>query len=80
MYLTICRKEYRFTIFNNQDRRQYWEFHTSIPQLLKDEKRFYISFRMTIDCIDIIANDVRKSDTNYREVMTPEERLAITLR
>ncbi|KAI4469788.1 hypothetical protein MML48_1g06842 [Holotrichia oblita] len=39
---------------------------------------------MTIDCfdelLDLIANDIRKSDSNYREAISPEERLAITLR
>lgn len=55
-----------------------------MTQLRKDEKRFYIYFRMNIECFDevlsIIKNDIRKSDTNYREAITPAERLAITLR
>lgn len=55
-----------------------------MPQLRKDEKRCYIYFRTTIDCFDellrLIANDIRKSDTDYREAISPEERLAITLR
>ena len=53
-----------------------------MPQLRKDEKRFYIYFRMTIACFDellhLIENDIRKLDTNYREAISPEERLAIT--
>lgn len=55
-----------------------------MPQLRVDEKRFYIYFRMMPNCFDKILNfvkeDIRKVDTNYREAVTAEERLAITLR
>ncbi|CAH1995266.1 unnamed protein product [Acanthoscelides obtectus] len=55
-----------------------------MPQLRLDEQRFYVYFRMTPQCFDEILNlvkdEIRKSDTNYREAISPEERLAITLR
>lgn len=55
-----------------------------MPQLRKDEKRFYIYFRMTSECFDeilsLINDDIRKADTNYREAISSEERLAIALR
>lgn len=55
-----------------------------MPQLQKDPKRFYIYFRMTNACFEeilsFISEDIRKRDTNYRESISPEERLAITLR
>ncbi|CAH2006973.1 unnamed protein product [Acanthoscelides obtectus] len=55
-----------------------------MPQLRLDEQRFYVYFRMTPGCFDEILNlvkdEIRKSDTNYREAISPEERLAITLR
>lgn len=55
-----------------------------MPQLRQDEKRFYIYFRMTSDCFDEILNQIKneisKKDTNYREAICPEERLAIALR
>ncbi|CAH1993203.1 unnamed protein product [Acanthoscelides obtectus] len=55
-----------------------------MPQLRLDEQRFYVYFRMTQECFDEILNlvkdEIRKSDTNYREAISPEERLAITLR
>lgn len=55
-----------------------------MDDLRQDEKRFYIYFRMTSDCFDeilnLIADDIRKQDTNYREAICPEERLAIALR
>ncbi|KAJ8913488.1 hypothetical protein NQ315_013868 [Exocentrus adspersus] len=68
----------------NQERLQYGEFHTLMPELRKDEKRFFIYFRMTVACFDellhLIENDIRKLDTNYREAISPEERLSIALR
>ena len=55
-----------------------------MPELRQDEKRFYIYFRMPSECFDEILNlikeDITKKDTNYREVISAEERLAITLR
>lgn len=55
-----------------------------MPQLRQDEKRFYKYFRMTSDCFDeileLIKSDICKNDTNYREAICPEERLAIALR
>ncbi|CAL1671957.1 unnamed protein product [Lasius platythorax] len=68
----------------NMERKTKGEFYTLVPQLLKDEKRFYIYFRMTIDCFDEIVNlikdDIRKQHTNFREPIPPQERLAIALR
>ncbi|KAJ8911443.1 hypothetical protein NQ315_008329 [Exocentrus adspersus] len=55
-----------------------------MPDLRKDEKRFYIYFRMSIESFDEILNlikdDIRKYNTNFRESISPEERFAITLR
>lgn len=68
----------------NLGRRQYGEFHTLMPQLRQDEKRFFIYFRMTSETfdgiVDLIKEDIIKQDTNYRESIPPEERLAIALR
>ena len=68
----------------NLDRKKYGEFHTLFCELRKDEKRFYIYFRMTMDCFDeileLIKDEIKKSYTNYREPISPEERLAIALR
>lgn len=44
-----------------------------MPQLRKDEKRFYIYFRKTSESFEeiliFITDDIRKSDTNYHEVL-----------
>ncbi|XP_063925016.1 uncharacterized protein LOC135138913 isoform X2 [Zophobas morio] len=78
------RKKRKWIHDINLDREIFGEFHTLMPQLRADPKRFYIYFRMTSDCFDAILNfiraDIRKSDTNYREAISPEERFAITLR
>src|SRR5436190_22554857 len=68
----------------NKDRIQYGEYHTLMPALRKDENRFYIYFRMNFECfdllLDLISEEIRKEDTNYREAISPEERLVVTLR
>ena len=54
-----------------------------MPELRKDEKHFYIYFRMPSECFNEIFSlieDITKMDTNYREAISAEERLAITLR
>ena len=55
-----------------------------MPELRRDEKRFYIYFRMPSECFDeilsLVKEDITKMDTNYREAISAEERLAITLR
>lgn len=43
----------------------------------KDEKRFYIYFRMASKCCDevlgLLTDDIRKFNTNYHEAILPEE-------
>ena len=55
-----------------------------MPELQQYEKSFYIYFRMPSECFDeilsLIKEDITKMDTNYREAIPAEERLAITLR
>lgn len=81
----LYRKKTRIWIHSiNLERHLHGEYHTLLPELRKDEERFYIYFRMTSDCFDEILNliksEICKQDTNYREAITPEERLAIALR
>lgn len=49
----------------NLERRQYGEYHTLMPQLRQDEKRFYIYFRMTSETfdelLDLIKDDIKKN-------------------
>jgi len=53
-------------------------------QLREDEKRFYIYYRMTIESFDnllnMIRDSIKKEFTNYRNPISPVERLCITLR
>ena len=55
-----------------------------MPELRQDGKRFYIYFRMPTECFDeilsLMKEDITKMDTNCREAISAEERLAITLR
>ena len=78
------RKKRKWVHEINVERKDFGEFHTLMPELRQDEKRFYIYFRMSSECFDeilsLIKEDITKMDTNYREAISAEERLAITLR
>jgi len=54
------------------------------PDLLEDEEKFNGFFRMNIEQFyrlsQLVAEDIRKQNTNYRRAILPEERLAICLR
>ena len=68
----------------NVEHKEFGEFQTLMPELRQDEKRFYIYFRMPSECFDeilsLIKEYITKMDTNYREAISTEERLAIILR
>jgi hypothetical protein len=55
----------------------YWD-------LPKDEEKFHGFFRMNIEQVyhlsQLVGEAIRKQNTTYRRVITPEERLAIFLR
>ena len=78
------RKKRKWVHEINLERKDFGEFHTLMPELKQDEKRFYIYFRIPSECFDEVLNlikeDITKMDTNYREAIPAEERLAITLR
>ena len=90
LFFVICknlfsrRKKKKWVHEINVECEESGEFHTLMPELRQDEKRFYIYFRMPIECFEEILNlikeDITKMDTNYREAISDEERLAITLR
>ncbi|CAH1985227.1 unnamed protein product [Acanthoscelides obtectus] len=52
-----------------------------MPQFRLDEQRFYVYFRMTPECFDEILNmvkdEIRKSDTNYREARSQKNDLLL---
>ena len=82
--LFFRRKKRKWVHEINLERKDFGESHTLMPELRQDEKRFYIYFRMPSECFDeilsLIKEDITKKDTNYREAISAEERLAITLR
>lgn len=55
-----------------------------MPKLREDPKRFYLYFRMTLECfdevLDWIHDEIIKMPTNFRVPIPPQERLALTLR
>lgn len=68
----------------NMERKIYGEYHTLMPELEKDSKRFYMYFRMNYACFDeileLIQDDITKQITNFREPISPKERLVVALR
>jgi len=54
------------------------------PDLLEDEEKFRGFFRMNIGQFcrlsQLVGEEIRKQNTNYRRAISPEERLAIFLR
>jgi hypothetical protein len=65
------------------EERKNGEFHTLFPQLLEQPCKFYDYFRMFPETFWYILNDIRddiKKQSNFRKCISPEERLAVTLR
>lgn len=68
----------------NVDRERFGEFYTLYEDLRIDEERFWRYFRMSIATFDYILEAIRsaiaKKNTNYRQCISPEERLMVTIR
>jgi hypothetical protein len=60
------------------------EFHSLYPDLLEDEAKFFVYFRMTygriMTFLDMLGPNLSKEDTCFREAVGPKERLALCLR
>ena len=67
----------------NNRRFEKGEFFVLYPDLRRFEDKFFNWFRMTVKKFDnllrLIARQIRKQDTNYREAISAEEQLVITL-
>jgi len=54
------------------------------PDILEVEEKFHGLFRMNIEQFyrlsQLVGDEIQKQNTNYRRAITPEERLAISLR
>lgn len=68
----------------NSKREEQGEFHTLFAELLEDEERFFIYFRMSItsfnELYSLIQQDIEKQDTNWRKAIPAKERLVVFLR
>lgn len=68
----------------NKARRTEGEFRTIKKHLIDDEEKFYIYFHMPkclfYNILQSIEECIRKKNTTFRETISPEERLAVTLR
>jgi hypothetical protein len=66
-----------------EGREKNGELHTLFPQLLEQPRKFYGYFRMMPETFWYTLNDIRddiQKQPNFRKCISPEERLAVTLR
>lgn len=66
----------------NLKRETYGEFHHLFPDLLADDEKFFKYFRMSsVKFYELLKMlPIRKQNTNFRKAISPEERLAVTLK
>jgi len=68
----------------NIKRPEFGIFGHLYRDLLEDEEKLHGFFRMNIEQFcrlsQLVAEEIRKQNTNYRRAITPEERLAIFFR
>ena len=68
----------------NHGRRQYGEYHQLCQELRLDEDRFKVYFRFNRQqfegVLTFIGPTIAKMNTNYRESISPAQRLCICLR
>ena len=67
----------------NNMRAEKGEYKVLYPDLRQYEDRFFGMYRMTIDKFDellqMVTPLIEKQNTKYREAVSPEERLVVTL-
>ena len=60
------------------------DFKILFPYLVKDAKKFFNYFRMSLETFEellaIIGPTITKQETNMRSCISPKEKLAVTLR
>ena len=68
----------------NIKRPEFGIFSHLYPYLLENEEKFHGVFRVNIEQFyslsQVVGEEIRKQNTNYRRAISPEERLAIFLR
>ena len=67
----------------NQRRHDFGEFHVLWPEIYIDDERCKMYIRMTKKQFDVLhnllENKLNKQNTNFREAISPQERLLLTL-
>lgn len=79
----IEKTKRRFWIHDiNLKREIYGEFYHLFPDLLADNEKFFKYFRMSSEKFYELLQllPLRKQNTNFRKAISPEERLAVTLK
>ena len=68
----------------NEERSQKGEYYTHYADHRLFDDRFFELYRMTVAQFDEILHKIRhllqKKDTNFRSAISPEQKLAITIR
>lgn len=68
----------------NIERSEKGELSVLLPDLLEDEERFFIYFRMSVNSFNELHNyikhEIEKQNTNWRNSISTKERLAVFLR
>lgn len=67
-----------------QKRKKFGEYHRLVKELELDGERFQQYFRLTREqfahILGIVGPHLQRQNTNWREALSPRERLAICLR
>ncbi|XP_068082039.1 uncharacterized protein [Anabrus simplex] len=77
------RKERRFWIHEiNLKREQCGEYNLLLPDLLRDEDKFFKYFRMSsLKFFELLSDlPLQKMESNFRKPISPGERLAVTMK
>ena len=68
----------------NLDREEKGEFYTLYPDLRNFQKEFFAMYRMNPakfdELLKILEPRLRRTNTNMRKAISPEQKLVITLR
>jgi len=68
----------------NKERNEKGVFTNLFPQLINDPEKFHQYFRMSYDQFsflhNLIKDDIKKQNTQFREPVPSEQRLAVCLR
>ena len=69
---------------HNKKRAQLGEFKTIFEDLKRDATKFLVYFRMSLgkfeELLGMVEPHITKMDTTFRKSISPQERLALTLR